>query len=158
MQTQEIAAEIEVFLKQNVVDANAGTRLRNLPPHMARHVLNRGSLLGARDTGAVLNSRIRDAMLVGQGSMPLLSVAATAHAPGRNSAASSGIESLIARYNIDAQCAQMLRQLPVHLQALAMEMPLHEARNPSAVVMSQLQLPAFRQGAAAGAPQMFQVI
>jgi len=158
METQELAAEIEVFLKREVSDANAATRLRNLPPHMARHVLNRGSLLGARDTAAVLNSRIRDAMLIGQGTLPIMSAAAAAHAPGRQAAGHSSMDAFITRYNLDAQCAQMLRQLPPHLQAVAVELPMHEARNPNAFVMAQLQMPTFRQGAAAGLPQMFQVI
>lgn len=153
METQELAAEIEVFLKREVSDANAATRLRNLPPHMARHVLNRGSLLGARDTAAVLNSRIRDAMLIGQGTLPI-----AAHAPGRQAAGHSSLDAFITRHNLDSQCAQLLKQLPPHLQAVAVELPMHEARNPNAFVMAQLQMPTFRQGAAAGLPQMFQVI
>jgi len=154
---QEPSAEVEAFLLMNPVEANAAARMRNLPPHMARHVIQRGSLLGARDTAAVLNSRIRDAI---QASQTPASIMPTPHS-GSSSGHSghAGIESLISRFNIDAQCAQMLRALPPHLQAMAAELPVQEARNASAFVMAQLQSPRFRQGTApANGPQMFQVV
>ena len=65
------------------------------------------------------------------------------------------VEALILRFGLDAQCAQQLRQLPLQLQAsaalaalipaivtpscfqaVAAELPVHEARNPSAFVMA----------------------
>merc|ERR1719436_1439256 len=125
----------------NPVEPHAGARLRALPPHMQRMVLDRGSLLGARDPSAVLNSRIRDAMVGGAQAVGL----GVPAPPPLGMAAHPGVEMLIARFSLDAQCAQMLRTLPPHLQQLAAELPVHEARNPSAFVMAQLQLPRFRQ-------------
>merc|ERR1711862_460629 len=111
--------------------------MRNLPSHMARHIIQRGSLLGARDPAAVLNSRIRDAIQASQTSVPAMPPPHSGSSSGHSGHA--GIESLISRFNIDAQCAQMLRALPPHLQAMAAELPLQEARNASAFVMAQLQ-------------------
>eukprot|EP00929_Paragymnodinium_shiwhaense_P108238 TRINITY_DN74566_c0_g1_i1.p1 TRINITY_DN74566_c0_g1~~TRINITY_DN74566_c0_g1_i1.p1 ORF type:complete len:865 (-),score=176.11 TRINITY_DN74566_c0_g1_i1:35-2629(-) len=138
--------EIEAFLTMNNVDMNAGQRLRNLPRHIQRAVLERGSLNGARDPSAVLGSRIRDAT---QGQSGTVGVTMPSIGSlGLISTGHSGIDQMIARYGIDAQCAQMLRQLPAHLQAMAAELPVHEARNPSAFVMSQLQSPRFRNAPA----------
>ena len=47
-----------------------------------------------------------------------------------------GVEALIIRHRLDAQCAQQLRQLPLPLQVVAADLPVHEARNPSAFVMA----------------------
>jgi len=155
-QLAEANPEVEAFLAMNPVEGHAGMRLRTLPAHIARLVIHRGSLLGARDPAAVLNSRIRDAMQGGQVSLPMMP--SIPPPPGGHSS-HSGIEVLISRYNIDAQCGQMLRALPPHLQAQASELPMHEARNPSAFMMAQLQLPRFRQGMAApGGPAMFAVV
>lgn len=155
-QLAEANPEVEAFLAMNPVEGHAGMRLRTLPSHIARQVIHRGSLLGARDPAAVLNSRIRDAMQGGQVSLPMMP--SVPPPPGGHSG-HSGIELLISRYNIDSQCVQLLRALPPHLQALAAELPMHEARNPSAFLMAQLQLPRFRQGTAApGAPPMFAVV
>jgi len=136
--------EVEAFLAMNTVEPHAASRLRSLPPEMQRLVIERGSLFGARDPSAVLISRVRDATMGGAQSMglgvpapPLVNPVGVHH----------GIEMLIARYNLDARCAQMLRSLPPDRQALAAELPVHEARNPSAFVMAQLQLPHFQAGA-----------
>lgn len=140
--------EVEAFLAANPVEPHAAQRLRTLPPEMQRLVLERGSLLGARDPSAVLISRVRDAMAGGAQGLGLGVPAPPPVSPG---GLHQGIEALIVRYGLDARCAQMLRALPPDKQALAAELPMHEARNPSAFVMAQLQLPHF-QRSAVGAP------
>lgn len=133
--------EVEAFLSVNPVETHAAAKLRSLPKHLQRIVMDRGSLGGARDPSAVLISRVRDtAGSASTMTMPMVTMTLpsglTVH---------PGVELLIARYGLDAQCAQQLRQLPLQLQAMAAELPVHEARNPSAFVMAQLQLPRFRQ-------------
>jgi len=125
--------EVEAFLAMNPVEPHAANQLRGLPNHLQRVVLARGSLMSARDRSAVLTSRISDALT---GNASGLGVPA----PAPNNPSHPGIEALISRYNLDARCAAMLRMLPPDRQARAAELPVHEARNPSAFVMAQIQL------------------
>lgn len=131
--------EIEAFLAMNPVDPEAASRLRSLPPHLQRCVLDRGPLFGTKNPSAVLIVRIRDSEK-GRGMDGLGMPAAP---PSMN--ADPNIERMIMHYNLDARAASMLRSLTPAQQALAAELPLHEARNPSAFVMAQLQLPRFTQ-------------
>lgn len=134
--------EVDAFLAANPVEGHASLRLRTIPIHLQREVMSRGSLLGARDPSAVLISRIRDAMVAGERAAGLLSM--TASNPF-GAVSNPGVEALISRYSLDAQVSTLLRALPPHLQQMAADLPVHEARNPSAFVMAQLQLPRFRQ-------------
>merc|ERR1712014_200674 len=59
--------EVEAFLATNIVDFQAASRLRSLPPNLQRLVLIRGSLSGVRDASSVLMSRVRDALAGGAG-------------------------------------------------------------------------------------------
>mmetsp|Transcript_109977 Transcript_109977/g.342896 ORF Transcript_109977/g.342896 Transcript_109977/m.342896 type:complete len:351 (-) Transcript_109977:88-1140(-) len=134
--------EVEAFLAMNPVEPHAANQLRGLPPHLQRVVLARGSLMSARDRSAVLTSRISDA-LTGSSGAPRASgcgLGIPAAAPMLPMSVHPGIEALIAGYNLDARCAAMLRMLPPDKQARAAELPVHEARNPSAFVMAQIQL------------------
>merc|ERR1712166_1421021 len=97
-QLAEANPEVEAFLAMNPVEGHAGMRLRTLPAHIARQVIHRGSLLGARDPAAVLNSRIRDAMQGGQVSLPMMP---TGMPMPPTHAGHTGMEALIARYGID---------------------------------------------------------
>jgi len=139
--------EVETFLSMNSVEPHAATKLRALPRHLQRQVLDRGSLMGARDPSAVLISRVRDAMMSSAHTMPSMPLLTMTLPNGQQ--VHPAVEALIIRYALDAQCAQQLRQLPLQLQAVAAELPVHEARNPSAFVMAQLQLPRFKQAAKA---------
>lgn len=139
--------EVEMFLSMNTVESHAATKLRSLPRNLARQVLDRGSLMGARDPSAVLISRVRDAMMSSAHTTPSLPLVTMMLPNGQQ--VHPAVEALIIRYGLDAQCAQQLRQLPLPLQAVAAELPVHEARNPSAFVMAQLQLPRFKQAAKA---------
>lgn len=156
-----LTPEVEAFISQNPVEPHAAQRLRSLPPDMQRLVIERGSLFGARDPSAVLLSRVRDAMVGGVQGMGL---GIPAPPPMNILGMHPGVETLISRYSLDARCAQMLRSLNPDKQALAAELPVHEARNPSAFVMAQLQLPHFTRavpqsvlsllGAPPGHPQL----
>ncbi|CAK9095866.1 unnamed protein product [Durusdinium trenchii] len=139
--------EVEMFLSMNTVESHAATKLRSLPRNLQRQVLDRGSLMGARDPSAVLISRVRDAMMSSAHTTPSLPLVTMMLPNGQQ--VHPAVEALIIRYGLDAQCAQQLRQLPLPLQAVAAELPVHEARNPSAFVMAQLQLPRFKQAAKA---------
>ncbi|CAE6924961.1 mecr [Symbiodinium natans] len=139
--------EVEHFLSLNTVESHAAAKLRSLPRALQRSVLERGSLMGARDPSAVLISRVRDAMMSTAHTMPSMPIVTMTLPNGQQ--VHPGVEALILRYGLDAQCAQQLRQLPLQLQAVAAELPVHEARNPSAFVMAQLQLPRFKQAAKA---------
>jgi len=139
--------EVEHFLSLNSVEPHAAAKLRSLPRALQRSVLERGSLMGARDPSAVLISRVRDIMMSTAHAMPTLPIVSVTLPNGQQ--VHPGVEALILRFGLDAQCAQQLRQLPLQLQAVAAELPVHEARNPSAFVMAQLQLPRFKQAAAA---------
>lgn len=142
--------EVEAFLEMNPVQPHAANQLRGLPPHLQRVVLARGSLMSARDRSAVLTSRISDALTGSSGmraspsgGMPAPGMPAPgmpAPAPVQPTNVHPGIEALIATYNLDARCSQMLRMLPPDKQATAAQLPVHEARNPSAFVMAQIQL------------------
>jgi len=127
--------ECEQFLASNPVDPEAAARLRALPPHLQRIVLDRGPLFGTKNPSAVLIVRIRDAEKGG----PNINQALGAPAPPPQHHSHPGIEGMISKYSLDARAAQMLRCLPPQQQAMAAEFPLHEARNPSAFVMAQLQ-------------------
>merc|ERR1712107_800606 len=50
---------IEAYLIENQVDADAGDRLRALPPHLAATVMARGPVNDSRDPTAVLMARLR---------------------------------------------------------------------------------------------------
>lgn len=54
---QQASMEVEAFLPANPVVPHAASSFRNLPAHMQRLVLDRGSLHSARDPSAVLLSR-----------------------------------------------------------------------------------------------------
>lgn len=146
-QGHEHNPEVETFLSMNSVELHAATKLRGLPRHLQRQVLDRGSLMGARDPSAVLISRVRDAMMSSAQTIPSMPILTMTLPNGQQ--VHPAVEALIIRYGLDAQCAQQLRQLPLQLQAVAAELPVHEARNPSAFVMAQLQLPKFKQAAKA---------
>lgn len=139
----EPSVEVEAFLAVNPVEAHAAARLRALPNPLQWMVFERGSLQGARDPSAVLISRVRDAMLQGAATLGIIGVPAAALINGVH----PGVEMLIVRHSLDSQCAHALRNLPLPLQAVAAELPVQEARNPSAFVMAQLQQPRFRQQA-----------
>lgn len=130
--------EVEQFLMLNPVDPEAATRLRSLPPHLQRMVMERGPLAGTRNPSSVLIVRIRDAE---RGSATAAAHGLGLPAPPPTFATDPAVERIIAQYNLDARAAGMLRSLPPDQQKAAADLPLHEARNPSAFVMAQLSLP-----------------
>lgn len=129
--------EVENFLLTGQVDGEAAMRLRALPPHLQRVVMERGPIAGTRNPSSVLISRIRDAEMgrclgvSGLGGPSL----------GLPSVSNPSIERLISQHSLDAKAAAMLRGLTPDQQRVALEIPLHEARNPSAFIMTQLSQP-----------------
>jgi hypothetical protein len=61
-QPREVNPEVEAFLAVNPVQPHAANQLRNMPLHLQKVVLARGSLASARDKSAVLTRRMSDAL------------------------------------------------------------------------------------------------
>mmetsp|Transcript_71580 Transcript_71580/g.158295 ORF Transcript_71580/g.158295 Transcript_71580/m.158295 type:complete len:179 (+) Transcript_71580:1-537(+) len=137
-----LSTEVEAFIQMSQVDAESAQRLRTLAPHLQRLVVDRGPVAGSRNPSSVLICRIRDAEMgrvgtpgVGTGALAASAAAAAFQPPNPQ------IEALISRYKIDANASNFLRQLTPAKQKQACELPLHEARNPSAFIMTQLATP-----------------
>lgn len=135
-------AEVEAFLVTYPVDPEAAGRLRQLPPHLQRKVLERGDLRQTRNPSAVLIVRVRDAEqgILGQASA---SDGIGQAAPPPPLDAHPGVESLIATYNLDARAASLLRALSCHKQDMAAQIDLAHARQPSAYIEAQLRQAKF---------------
>jgi len=128
--------EVERFIAANPVDPMAAARLRSAAPAIARIVLDRGPLGGARNPASVLLARIRDAETGRTGVQPGVGLPA----PPPGSGADPEVERLIAKYRLDARAAASVRALTPEQQRSVAQLPLHEARNPSAFVMAQVGL------------------
>jgi len=129
------STEVEQFLAISGSDGESAQRLRMLPANYQRIVMERGPILGSRNPSSVLIARIRD---VEMGRI-------TAPPPGfggsnlmLGSSSNPEIEKLIKQYNLDPSAAGMLRSLPPERQRIALQLPLHEVRNPSAMVMKEM--------------------
>jgi len=145
----DVTVEMERFLAANPVDAQAEARFRNTPPHVARAVMDRGPISGTRNPASVLLTRIRDAE---NGRTGLHSGVGLPAPPPPRGDADPEMERLIRQYSLDARAAAGLRSLTPEQQRVAVSLPLHEARNPSAFIMAQL---ASRFGEAAAVPSSF---
>merc|ERR1712232_1103449 len=119
------------FIVNNRLDSNAAIKLRSLPDHIRRAVLDRGDLSDARNPNAVLMGRIRDAE--------------TAHNKGATLAATSGgppgsLDAFIFENRLDTIAADRLRRLTDEQQQRVMERGnLTDARNPNAVLMGRIR-------------------
>lgn len=138
---QSSTQETELFLAAGGVDGEAALRLRALPPHLQRVVIERGPVTGTRNPSSVVISRIREVEM-GRLTPGVAAYGVASFAPmfAPNPVPNPEVEKFITKYNLDAQAASMLRKLPLDQQRLALEMPIQEARNPSAFVMTQLSL------------------
>lgn len=138
---QSSTQETELFLAAGGVDGEAALRLRALPPHLQRVVIERGPVTGTRNPSSVVISRIREVEM-GRLTPGVAAYGVASFAPmfAPNPVPNPDVEKFITKYNLDAQAASMLRKLPLDQQRLALEMPIQEARNPSAFVMTQLSL------------------
>jgi len=147
------STELEQFLSAGGVDGEAAVRLRALPPQLQRMVMDRGPVAGTRNPSSVVISRIKEvealrlgspsfAGLVGGLGVPNLGLGAGSSGGGSGPlGASPEIESLISTYSLDTQASAMLRRLSPEQQRLALKLPIQEARNPSAFIMTQLSMP-----------------
>jgi len=129
-----LAAEVDQFLcMAGAVENEAAQRLRVLPAHFQKMVMERGPIAGTTNPTGVLVARIRDAELGRaapglQGALP------------QNIPASSNpeIEKMITKWNLDYKASAMLRMLPTHKHDVALAIPIDKARNFSAFVIAQL--------------------
>lgn len=144
------STELEQFLQAGGVDGEAAVRLRALPPQLQRMVMDRGPVAGTRNPSSVVISRIKEVEALRLGALPGAALLGLG-TPGAHAGAAGGgggppapspeIEALISRYSLDPQAASMLRRLSPEQQRLALKLPIQEARNPSAFVMTQLSMP-----------------
>jgi len=133
--------ETELFLAAGGVDGEAALRLRALPPHLQRVVIERGPVTGTRNPSSVVISRIRE-----------VEMGRLTPSPGQSGLASFApqyqplsvpnpeIEKFITTHSIDPQASSMLRKLSPEQQRVALKMPIKDARNKSAFVMTQLSM------------------
>jgi len=126
---------VEQFLAISGADGESAQRLRMLPANYQRIVIERGPILGSRNPSSVLIARIRDVEM-GRITAPPPGFGASALSIGGSG--NPEIEKLIRQHNLDASAAGMLRGLPPEKQRIALQLPLHEVRNPSAMVMKEL--------------------
>eukprot|EP00929_Paragymnodinium_shiwhaense_P121874 TRINITY_DN9428_c0_g1_i1.p1 TRINITY_DN9428_c0_g1~~TRINITY_DN9428_c0_g1_i1.p1 ORF type:complete len:340 (-),score=41.89 TRINITY_DN9428_c0_g1_i1:94-1113(-) len=122
--------DVEHFIVNNKLDSNAAAKLRGLPDHIKRAVLERGDLSVARNPNAVLMGRIRDAE--------------AAHNKGGIASTTGGppgsLEQFIFENRIDTIAADRLRRLTDEQQQKVMERGnLTDARNPNAVLMGRIR-------------------
>lgn len=106
-------------------------RMRNLAPHLQRQVVERGTVGASRNPTAVLISRIRDAEL-GRYVPP----AGLGLPPGAQS--NPEAERFIIQYSLDGKASAALRSLPPEQQKAAVNIPMKDARNPSAYFLMKL--------------------
>jgi len=135
--------EIDRFLTAVDVEPAVCERFRALAPHIVRQVLDRGPLSGSRNPAGVLMTRIRDAEAGRSGQHP--GEGLPAPPPGQDT--DPEVERLISCFHLDARAATALRSLSSRDRRWACRLPLREARNPSAYIMSQLGL---RSGGGSG--------
>lgn len=128
---QAVSQEVEQFLAAaGAVDGDAAMRLRALPAHLQRLVVERGPIAGTRNPSSVLISRIRDAEM-----------GRLVPGPLGMGLGNPEVERVISQYGLDAKASATLRSLPPDQLRAALAIPLHEARNPSAFLMTQLAAP-----------------
>eukprot|EP00928_Gymnodinium_smaydae_P083905 TRINITY_DN6714_c0_g1_i1.p1 TRINITY_DN6714_c0_g1~~TRINITY_DN6714_c0_g1_i1.p1 ORF type:complete len:630 (-),score=188.92 TRINITY_DN6714_c0_g1_i1:77-1966(-) len=134
------SAEVETFIMACQVDAESGARLRALPPALQRVVMDQGAIIGCRNPSSVLSSRIRDAEMgrLAPGN-PGSSNAVTGITPQMLlPCKDKEVEACIAKYKLDMRAAGMIRALPHDERRRILDIPLAEARNPSAFIIQQL--------------------
>jgi len=128
--------EVESFLLASMVDPDAAQRLRDAPPVVQQAVCERGAILGVKNPSSVLIARIRDAELGRLEDTPLrgdklcINMFMKCDDPR--------IEDLVGKFKLDMRAAGLLRQLPKEERDKAFDLPLHEAKNPSQMIIMQL--------------------
>eukprot|EP00928_Gymnodinium_smaydae_P047196 TRINITY_DN31483_c0_g1_i1.p1 TRINITY_DN31483_c0_g1~~TRINITY_DN31483_c0_g1_i1.p1 ORF type:complete len:337 (-),score=62.43 TRINITY_DN31483_c0_g1_i1:103-1113(-) len=125
--------DVDGFIARNNIDANAGQKLKSLPPDLMRQVVERGDLQEARNPNAVLMSRIREAERSGMSAAnPLV---ATANVNG-----DPATEAFIVANKIDPSAGDKLRAAPAEVRKKVLDRGnLTDARNPNAMLMGRLR-------------------
>eukprot|EP00928_Gymnodinium_smaydae_P051251 TRINITY_DN3478_c0_g1_i1.p1 TRINITY_DN3478_c0_g1~~TRINITY_DN3478_c0_g1_i1.p1 ORF type:complete len:276 (-),score=49.89 TRINITY_DN3478_c0_g1_i1:120-947(-) len=128
--------DVEAFIVKNNLDASAGAKLRGLPAHVQKLVLDRGDLSDARNPNAVLMGRIRAAeqdAAAGAGG-------GVSAAPIPTGPPSTNVDQFIADNRLDVSAGDKLRSLPPDIQRAVMERGnLTDARNPNAMLMGRIR-------------------
>eukprot|EP00439_Symbiodinium_sp_Y106_P058152 s1633_g8.t1 len=129
-----LAAEVETFLATAMVDGQAAQRLRCMPAHQQRMVMDRGPIAGSRAPEGVLVARIRDAELGRAGPGAMGAIPMNGGPPSSN----PEIEKFISKWSLDVKASWMLRSLPPDKHETVLKMSVEKARNPSAYIISQM--------------------
>jgi len=127
-----MASEVENFILQGNVGGEAAQRLRCMPAHQQRMVLERGPIGGSANPAAVLITRIRDAEM---GRSPGAAFNTTGAPPVSSN---PKIEQLIQKWNLDSKACLMLRLLPPDKHSMVLGLDMERARNASAFVITQM--------------------
>jgi len=129
------AAEVERFLGASGVDRETAQKFRMLPANYQSLVMERGPVQGVRNPSSVLCNRIHDVESGRVSAPPSVNAHGVAQMPGSNPA----IEKMIKDNDLDSSAAEVLRSLPASKIGLALSLKLEEVRNPSALIMQNLQ-------------------
>jgi len=129
------AAEVERFLGASGVDRETAQKFRMLPANYQSLVMERGPVQGVRNPSSVLCNRIHDVESGRVSAPPSVNAHGVAQMPGSNPA----IEKMIKDNDLDSSAAGVLRSLPASKIGLALSLKLEEVRNPSALIMQNLQ-------------------
>eukprot|EP00928_Gymnodinium_smaydae_P054197 TRINITY_DN38015_c0_g1_i1.p2 TRINITY_DN38015_c0_g1~~TRINITY_DN38015_c0_g1_i1.p2 ORF type:complete len:274 (-),score=45.55 TRINITY_DN38015_c0_g1_i1:199-1020(-) len=130
--------DVETFIQVNNLDASAGSKLRGLPEHIRRAVMERGNLQDARNPNAVLMGRIKEAEANagGGGGAPM----GGHQGPPPGSTPSTDVNVFIMENNIDTSAGEKLKALSPEIQKAVMERGnLTDARNPNAMLMGRIR-------------------
>lgn len=129
------AAEVERFLGASGVDRETAQKFRMLPANYQSLVMERGPVQGVRNPSSVLCNRIHDVESGRVSAPPSVNAHGVAQMPGSNPA----IEKMIKDNDLDSSASGVLRSLPASKIGLALSLKLEEVRNPSALIMQNLQ-------------------
>eukprot|EP00931_Biecheleriopsis_adriatica_P065498 TRINITY_DN40019_c0_g1_i1.p1 TRINITY_DN40019_c0_g1~~TRINITY_DN40019_c0_g1_i1.p1 ORF type:complete len:1136 (+),score=222.43 TRINITY_DN40019_c0_g1_i1:72-3479(+) len=136
---------VEDFLAESRADERACDALRGCPPEVQRHVIDRGTMEGARNPSALLLSRIREAEKDMQHRRPPPD---TAFDRGRGDARGGrgnpnleqDVEDFLSQNEVDERAAEALRSAAPEAQEVVMRRgDLRTAKNPSAALLARLR-------------------
>jgi len=133
--------DIDRFLENcGGVDDRAAAALRGCPPEVQRHVIDRGSMEGARNPSALVLSRIRDAEKDLKHQAPRGGGGGGGGGRGRPHDVQAMVEDFLRANAVDDRAAEALRSAdPGAQEAVINRGDLRTAKNPSAALLARLR-------------------
>ena len=118
------AADIEQFLVENEVDANAADALRQAPHELQESCLRRGNLRGVRNPSAALLSRLRNPQN-SNGSRRF--GGASGSLPREKGPVADDVEDFLLHYRVDSMACEAFRRCRRDIQVAVIEKGLEGA-------------------------------